>query len=154
MVARNSKERKSTMKLKATGILRRIDSLGRIVIPKELCKQMKIREGDPLEIFVSQDNSIVLKQYNPYGDQDWTKALHIGQALLDKPFALYDREGECRVKSANAEQLPSTLNRPDQEANCYEIADGDCVYAYLMVKVANPNSPLAAKAILAFMKDD
>ncbi len=143
------------MKLKATGILRRIDNLGRVVIPKELCRSMKIRESDPLEIFVTQDGtSIVLKPYNPYGEQDWDKALRIGQAVLDKPFALYDRDGERRAKTLNAEQLPMTLENPEAEPNCYEICDGDCTYAYLMAKTASPCAIPATKAILAFMRED
>ena len=49
--------------MKATGIVRRVDDLGRIVIPKEIRKQLKIGEGDPLEIFLSSDGEIVLKPY-------------------------------------------------------------------------------------------
>ena len=50
--------------MKATGIVRRIDDLGRFVIPKEIRRTMRIREGDPLEFFVS-DRTIVLKKYRP-----------------------------------------------------------------------------------------
>ena len=49
--------------MKATGIVRRVDDLGRIVIPKEIRKQLKIGESDPLEIFLSSDGEIVLKPY-------------------------------------------------------------------------------------------
>ena len=49
--------------MKTTGIIRRIDDLGRIVIPKEIRKQLKIGESDPLEIFLSSDGEIVLKPY-------------------------------------------------------------------------------------------
>ena len=49
--------------MKATGIIRRVDDLGRIVIPKEIRKQLKIGESDPLEIFLSSDGVIVLKPY-------------------------------------------------------------------------------------------
>ena len=49
--------------MKATGIVRRVDDLGRIVIPKEIRKQLKIGEGDPLEVFLSSDGEIVLKPY-------------------------------------------------------------------------------------------
>lgn len=50
--------------MKATGIVRRIDDLGRVVIPKEIRRTCNIREGDPLEIFL-QDGAVVLKKYNP-----------------------------------------------------------------------------------------
>ena len=49
--------------MKATGIVRRIDDLGRIVIPKEIRRQLKIRESDPSEIFLSGDGEIILKPY-------------------------------------------------------------------------------------------
>ena len=49
--------------MKATGIIRRIDDLGRIVIPKEIRKQLKIGEGDSLEIFLSTDGEIIIKPY-------------------------------------------------------------------------------------------
>ena len=51
--------------MKETGILRRIDELGRIVVPKEIRKKLKIREGDNLDIFVSEDN-VILKKYLSY----------------------------------------------------------------------------------------
>ena len=50
---------------KATGIVRRIDDLGRVVIPKELRRNLKIREGDPLEIYVDRGGQIMLKKYSP-----------------------------------------------------------------------------------------
>ena len=50
---------------KSTGIVRRIDDLGRVVIPKELRRQMRIKEGDPLELFVSEDGVIHFKKYDP-----------------------------------------------------------------------------------------
>lgn len=50
--------------MKATGIVRRIDDLGRVVIPKEIRKTMRIREGDPLEIFTNKDGSVIFKKYS------------------------------------------------------------------------------------------
>ena len=49
--------------MKATGIVRRIDDLGRIVVPKEIRRTLRIREGDPLEIFTSREGEIMLKKY-------------------------------------------------------------------------------------------
>jgi len=54
--------------LKATGIVRRIDDLGRIVIPKEIRKTLRIREGDPLEIYTDRDGEVILKKYSPIGE--------------------------------------------------------------------------------------
>ena len=54
--------------MKATGIVRRIDDLGRVVIPKEIRRVLRIREGDPLEIFTDREGEIILKKYSPIGE--------------------------------------------------------------------------------------
>jgi looped-hinge helix DNA binding domain, AbrB family len=54
--------------MKATGIVRRIDDLGRVVIPKEIRRTMRIREGDPLEIFTDRDGEVIFKKYSPIGE--------------------------------------------------------------------------------------
>ena len=54
--------------MKATGIVRRIDDLGRVVIPKEIRRTMRIREGDPLEIFTERDGEVIFKKYSPIGE--------------------------------------------------------------------------------------
>ncbi len=67
--------------MRATGIVRRIDELGRVVIPKEIRRTLRIREGDPLEIFTDHDGEVVLKKYSPIGEiaaiaRDYTDSLH------------------------------------------------------------------------------
>lgn len=54
--------------MRATGIVRRIDDLGRVVIPKEIRKTLRIREGDPLEIFTDREGEVILKKYSPIGE--------------------------------------------------------------------------------------
>ena len=54
--------------MKATGIVRRIDDLGRVVIPKEIRRTLRIREGDPLEIFVDREGEVILKKYSPINE--------------------------------------------------------------------------------------
>ncbi len=54
--------------MKATGIVRRIDDLGRIVVPKELRKMLRIREGDPVEIYTDNQGQIILRKYSPLGE--------------------------------------------------------------------------------------
>lgn len=54
--------------MKATGVVRRIDDLGRVVIPKEIRKTLRIKEGDPLEIFTDSEGGIILKKYSPIGE--------------------------------------------------------------------------------------
>ncbi len=68
--------------MKATGIVRRIDDLGRVVIPKEIRRTLRIREGDPLEIFTDREGEIILKKYSPIGELG-TFAKHI-TCITDK----------------------------------------------------------------------
>lgn len=67
--------------MKATGIVRRIDDLGRVVIPKEIRRTLRIREGDPLEIFTDREGQVILKKYSPIGElnefaSEYCQALH------------------------------------------------------------------------------
>lgn len=75
--------------MKATGIVRRIDDLGRVVIPKEIRRTLRIREGDPLEIFTDREGGVILKKYSPIGElsdfaKEYAEALQqsIGHAVL------------------------------------------------------------------------
>jgi AbrB family transcriptional regulator, stage V sporulation protein T len=75
--------------MKATGIVRRIDDLGRVVIPKEIRRTLRIREGDPLEIFTDREGGVILKKYSPIGElsdfaKEYAEALQqsIGNAVL------------------------------------------------------------------------
>ena len=66
--------------MRATGIVRRIDELGRVVIPKEIRRTLRIREGDPLEIYTDKDGEVILKKYSPIGEisnfaKDYTESL-------------------------------------------------------------------------------
>jgi len=72
-------------KLKATGIVRRIDDLGRVVIPKEIRKTLRIREGDPLEIFTDKEGEVILKKYSPIGE--------LGDFALQYAESLYKTSG-------------------------------------------------------------
>lgn len=80
--------------MKATGIIRRIDDLGRVVIPKEIRRACNIREGDPLEIFL-QDGAAVFRKYNPTYRDDL-------MATLQDAAYYYDNHEDDR---ATAEQL-------------------------------------------------
>ena len=67
--------------MKATGIVRRIDDLGRVVIPKEIRRTLRIREGDPLEIFTDREGEVILKKYSPIGEltefaTEYAESLH------------------------------------------------------------------------------
>ncbi len=80
--------------MRATGIVRRIDDLGRVVIPKEIRRTMRIREGDPLEIYTDGGGEVIFKKYSPIGErieaaEECVKALASHTALY---VAICDRE--------------------------------------------------------------
>lgn len=72
--------------MKATGIIRRIDDLGRIVVPKEIRKQLNIKEGEPLELLIDEDNNIVFSRLNNrYKLQVWgLSCIEVGSVCVDK----------------------------------------------------------------------
>ena len=90
--------------MRATGIVRRIDELGRVVIPKEIRRTLRIREGDPLEIFTDHDGEVVLKKYSPIGEiasiaKDYTDSLHrtLGHvALISDRDAVVSSSGAAK----------------------------------------------------------
>ena len=92
--------------MKATGIVRRIDDLGRVVIPKEIRRTLRIREGDPLEIFVDREGEVILKKYSPIGElgdfaQEYTDSLFetTGHIAL-----IADRDAIVAVAGASKKQ--------------------------------------------------
>ena len=80
--------------MKATGIVRRIDDLGRVVIPKEIRRTLHIKEGDPLEIYTAKDGEVIFKKYSPVGDmgqfaEEYCATL---QTVSGFPCAITDKE--------------------------------------------------------------
>lgn len=98
--------------MRATGIIRRVDDLGRVVIPKEIRRQMKIKEGDPLEIFL-EGSKVCLERYSPINTEKWETAFRIAKVMLpNDKFALLNRYGE--VEQINV-KMP-TINKDDFSA--------------------------------------
>lgn len=97
-IQKSSDESEATW-MKATGIVRRIDDLGRVVIPKEIRRTLRIREGDPLEIFVDRDGEVILKKYSPISElSDFAK--EYAEALFDSlgnPVLICDRDAYIAV---------------------------------------------------------
>ncbi|HZJ78280.1 MAG TPA: stage V sporulation T C-terminal domain-containing protein [Clostridia bacterium] len=96
--------------MKATGIVRRIDDLGRVVIPKEIRRTMRIREGDPLEIYTDADGEVVFKKYSPVGEllaisKQYAEVLYRGTNL---PVIITDRD---RVVSCAGLSKKEALDR-------------------------------------------
>lgn len=84
----------------ATGIVRRIDDLGRVVIPKDIRKTMKIKVGDPLEIFTTREGEVIFKKYHYATEHDWAKAKAMIKAMYPElKFALYNGWGEKQVQT-------------------------------------------------------
>lgn len=94
--------------MKATGIVRRMDDLGRVVIPKEVRRTVRIKEGDPLEIFITRDGEVVFKKYQPFEEMDWVKAKMLVSAICPYlKFGLYNDLGE--KQTANNIDVPKTF---------------------------------------------
>src|SRR5690625_7770355 len=95
--------------MKATGIVRRIDDLGRVVIPKEIRRTLRIREGDPLEIFVDREGEVILKKYSPINELSHF-AQEYAEALFDStqhPVVICDR---AEIIAVDGESKKDNLN--------------------------------------------
>lgn len=107
--------------MKATGIVRRIDDLGRVVIPKEIRRTLRIREGDPLEIFVDRDGEVILKKYSPIGELgDFAK--EYAESLFESVghiTIISDRDSVITVAGASKKELIDRSIGPTLEA-CME----------------------------------
>ncbi|MBE5817250.1 MAG: AbrB/MazE/SpoVT family DNA-binding domain-containing protein [Clostridiales bacterium] len=103
--------------MKATGIVRRIDELGRIVIPKEIRRTMRLKEGEPLEIYTGGDSSITLKKYSPikelgtYADE-YSEAL---SGALGCPVIITDNDCVISVAGASKKEYASMPISKDME---------------------------------------
>ena len=92
--------------MKATGIVRRIDDLGRVVIPKEIRRTLRIREGDPLEIFVDRDGEVILKKYSPIGE--------LGEFAKEYADSLYEAIGHTAL-IADRDTIIAVAGAPKKE---------------------------------------
>lgn len=154
--------------MKATGIVRRIDDLGRVVIPKEIRRTLRIREGDPLEIFVDREGEVILKKYSPIGElgdfaKEYADSLHeaIGHIaciadrdniiavagapkkdFLDKPIG-------SAVEKVMEERKPVLINSPGEEY--YPInADGEAKFsAEVIAPIIAEGDPIGAVILLS-----
>ena len=103
--------------MKATGIVRRIDDLGRVVIPKEIRRTLRIREGDPLEIYTEKDGEVIFKKYSPMGDlQDFAGQIcdSIGKNT-GCIAAVSDRDSIIALAGAPKRELMDKPNSEDLE---------------------------------------
>ena len=108
--------------MKETGILRRIDELGRIVVPKEIRKKLKIREGDNLDIFVSEDN-VILKKYSPLNDLEailsvlldaYKKIYNVSIVVADLTKIIASTKAEIKVDEKLEEVFVELINQKEE----------------------------------------
>lgn len=103
--------------MKATGIVRRIDDLGRVVIPKEIRRTLRIREGDPLEIFTDREGQVILKKYSPIGElnefsTEYATALYEN---TNHSVLISDRDSIIAVAGASKKEYLNKRISPDME---------------------------------------
>jgi len=137
--------------MKATGIVRRIDDLGRVVIPKEIRRTLRIREGDPLEIFVDREGEVILKKYSPIGElgdfaKEYADSLY---EALGHIACIADRDNIIAVSGAPKKEFLNKpigsvvekvieerkaviINNPGEDPSCKDcslIEDGECKFS-------------------------
>ena len=103
--------------MKATGIVRRIDDLGRIVIPKEIRRTLHIRESDPLEIFTDREGQVILKKYSPIGEMT-TFAKQYAESLAQvsgHATLIADRDQFIAVSGGCKQLLNKSVSRQLEE---------------------------------------
>ena len=104
--------------MKATGIVRRIDDLGRVVIPKEIRRTMKIRDGEPLEIFTEAGGSVIFRKYSPAGEQS-AMAVDLCEAISrtsGRPTVICDRDSVIAAAGPGHRELDGKLITPELDA--------------------------------------
>lgn len=153
--------------MKATGIVRRIDDLGRVVIPKEIRRTLRIREGDPLEIFVDREGEVILKKYSPIGElgdfaKEYADSLH---EALGHIACIADRDTIIAVSGAPKKEFlnkpisaavekvmedrkAAIINNPGNDPHCKEctiVEDGECKYsAEVIAPIIAEGDPIGA----------
>ena len=135
--------------MKATGIVRRIDDLGRVVIPKEIRRTMRIREGDPLEIYTDREGEVIFKKYSPIGEMSafatqYTETLH---KICSMSVVITDRDSVIASagvpkKEYTDRKLTSDFEGIMNQRGLYSSKNGDPVFivegASANVKYAMP----------------
>ncbi|APC46758.1 stage V sporulation protein T [Virgibacillus halodenitrificans] len=152
--------------MKATGIVRRIDDLGRVVVPKEIRRTLRIREGDPLEIFVDREGEVILKKYSPINELG-NFAKEYAEALFDSlqsPVFICDRDeiiavaGESKKDYLNkniSKQLTKIIEDRNQtfvtDASTLELVEGneEEVNSYCISPIIANGDPIGCVMIVS-----
>lgn len=161
--------------MKATGIVRRIDELGRVVIPKEIRRTLRIREGDPLEIFTEREGGVVLKKYSPISElnefaDDFSTA--IGNAL-NKTSIVCDKDVVISVNGTGKKEYvgkpiseemetiidkrtPVIKNAKDNQ-KCVPVIEGEDtadINAQVIVPIISEGQTIGAVVVLSKNEQD
>ena len=119
--------------MKATGIVRRIDDLGRVVIPREVRKNMGIREGDPLEIYTGGKGEVIFKKYSPLGEfAEGMKTIINSLTKKGIECAIYDNSNHKLMGDSGA---PEELKFDPSNKCMFPINVNDEYYGYLAVAI-------------------
>ena len=154
--------------MKATGIVRRIDELGRVVIPKEIRRTLRIREGDPLEIFTDREGEVILKKYSPIGElgdfaKEYAEALHQSTGhiavICDKDTVvaasgggrreLMDRPVHEEVEQLMFNRVKTVLNAKEGQATLPIVKDGETYQAEAIVPILAAGDAIGAVMLLS-----
>ena len=105
------------LSMRPTGIVRRIDDLGRIVVPKEIRRVLRIREGDPLEIFTGKDGEVIIKKYSPLGELGTFAQQYVDSIsqILGCPVCVTDRDQIIAVAGMPKKELVGKSIHKDLE---------------------------------------
>lgn len=136
--------------MKATGIVRRIDDLGRVVIPREIRRSLRIREGDPLEIFVEQDG-LVFRKYN-YLESVYDPFIVALLATLETKgidCAVYDRDG-YRYKQGKKSGMPKEMEIDTLENCGFTLTASGEIIGYLYVERTEAEQGIIQNALTMF----
>lgn len=156
--------------MKATGIVRRIDDLGRVVIPKEIRRTMRIREGDPLEIFTDKDGEVIFKKYSPIGElgtfasqyaETLAKTSGYGVCITDKDMIIavsgaskkecMDKKISQDVEKMIQERTSYFLKHPDDK-KVYFMDGNEKYYASILVPIISDGDSIGS--VLFFGTDE
>ncbi len=134
--------------MKATGIVRRIDDLGRVVIPKEIRRTLRIKEGDPLEIYTASDGEVIFKKYSPMGEISEFSGQYsdVLSRAAEMPVIITDRDHVISVsglpkKDVMERHISDTLEEIMENRDKYIQEKGSSLY---------PIKDYSGKALIAY----
>ncbi len=158
--------------MKATGIVRRIDDLGRVVIPKEIRRTMRIHEGDPLEIFTSKDGEVIFKKYSAVGDladfsAEYAKALSkisgYGSAITDKDSIiavsgngkkeLSERKISQKLEEIMRERTTITSKTKSSEPICIS-SENDKYFCHIVIPIISEGDVIGTVAVFSANEEE